>query len=85
MTNQNTSEKSERPAGSATSVADIDELSRHIVLSVREVAALLGISKDLAYDLIRRDELPSVRLGARIVVPTRGLLQLLEGSDATRT
>ena len=48
-----------------------------MVVSVREAASLLGISKDLAYDLVRRDELPSIRLGGRVVVPTRPLLKLL--------
>lgn len=42
-------------------------------LSVEEVADLLGISRDLAYDLVRRRELPGVRLGLRVVVPRRAL------------
>ena len=37
--------------------------TRQLVLSVAEAAAMLGISKDLAYDLIARGELPSLRLG----------------------
>jgi excisionase family DNA binding protein len=49
------------------------------VLSVREAAALLGISKDLAYDLVARGELPSLRLGRRIVVPRRALIAFLGG------
>ncbi|MGH9158280.1 MAG: helix-turn-helix domain-containing protein [Acidimicrobiales bacterium] len=40
-----------------------------LAISVDEAARLLGISRDLAYDLVRRGELPSVRLGRRIVVP----------------
>ena len=36
------------------------------VVSVTEAAALLGISKDLAYDLARRGELPgAIHLGRR--------------------
>jgi excisionase family DNA binding protein len=37
---------------------------------------LLGISRDLAYDLVGRRELPSVRLGRRIVVPRRALEEM---------
>lgn len=47
------------------------------VLCVAEAAELLGISRALAYDLIRRNELPSVRLGRRILVPRVAIEQLL--------
>jgi excisionase family DNA binding protein len=42
-----------------------------VALSVDEAGALLGISRDIAYDLVGRGELPSVRLGRRLVVPRR--------------
>jgi excisionase family DNA binding protein len=52
----------------------IDGQSRPpITVSVRDAARLLGISKSHAYDLIRQDELPHVRLGRRVVVPYREL------------
>lgn len=46
-------------------------------LSVAEAAELLGVSRALAYELVKRGELPSVRLGRRIVVPRRAVEQLL--------
>ena len=46
-------------------------------LSVEEAGALLGISRDLAYDLVATGELPSVRLGRRLVVPRRALEEAL--------
>ena len=49
-----------------------------LTLSVDEAAALLGISRALAYELVARRELPSLRLGRRIVVPRRALEQLVE-------
>lgn len=49
-----------------------------LAVSVDEAARLLDISRDLAYDLIRRGELPAVKLGRRIVVPRRQLEVLLE-------
>lgn len=53
-----------------------------LVLSVTEVAAALGISRTHAYELVARGELPSLRLGRRIVVPRRGLERLLDaGAD----
>jgi excisionase family DNA binding protein len=48
-----------------------------LALSVEEAGALLGISRDLAYDLVARGELPSARLGRRLVVPRRALEETL--------
>lgn len=44
-----------------------------LTLSVEEAAVLLGISRALAYNLVRRGELPSLQLGRRVVVPRRAL------------
>lgn len=48
-----------------------------MTLSVEEAAGLLGISRALAYDLVRRGELPRLRLGRRVLVPRRALEQFL--------
>lgn len=48
------------------------------VLTVAEAAEALGISRALAYELVRRGEIPAVRLGRRIVVPRDALERLLE-------
>lgn len=52
-------------------------MSERLALTVEEAGALLGISRDLAYDLVARRELPSVRLGRRLVVPRRALEEAL--------
>jgi excisionase family DNA binding protein len=49
-----------------------------LVLTVPETAEVLGISRGLAYDLIRRGTIPSLRLGKRIVVPTRALAAMID-------
>jgi len=48
-------------------------------MNIPEVAKLLGISKNLAYDLAKCDKLPVpvLRLGKRIVVSRRALMELL--------
>ena len=51
---------------------------RRLSLAVMEAAAVLGISRTLAYELVARGELPSLRMGRRIVVPKRALEALLE-------
>jgi excisionase family DNA binding protein len=48
-----------------------------LTLTVDEAAQVLGISRALAYELVARGELPSLRLGRRIVVPRRALDLLL--------
>lgn len=39
------------------------------VLSVREVADAMGISRPLAYRLVRRPDFPAFSLGRRLIVP----------------
>ena len=51
--------------------------SETLTVSVDEAARLLGISRNLAYDLVREGRLPHVRLGRRILVPRFGLEQWL--------
>src|SRR5258707_1286499 len=60
-----------------TEVALVDHQERFVV-SVPEAAEMLGISRTLAYDLVARKELPSVRFGNRIYVP-RDAVALLVG------
>lgn len=48
-----------------------------LVHTVEETAALLGISRTLAYELVARGVLDHVRLGRRIVIPCRAINQLL--------
>lgn len=50
-------------------------------LTVAEAAELLGVSRGLAYDLVRRGEIPSIRLGRRLLVP-RHALELLLGEPS---
>ena len=38
-------------------------------LSVQELAAQLGVSLPVAYELVRRPDFPSLRIGGRILIP----------------
>lgn len=46
-------------------------------VSVEEAAELLGVSRQTAYKAVRRGEIPSLRLGRKIVVPRAKLDALL--------
>lgn len=54
---------------------------KRLTLTVEEAAGVLGISKWLAYALVRRGELPSIRLGGRVVVPVARLQAMLAGEE----
>ena len=49
-----------------------------LTFTVTEAARALGISRGLAYEMVKTGELPSVRFGKRLVVPRRALEKLLE-------
>ena len=51
-----------------------------MTLSIEEAAMRLGISRALAYELVRRGELPRLRLGRRIVIPRKALEAFVEAS-----
>ena len=40
-----------------------------LMLSVLDVASVLGISRAGAYELVRSDGFPALRIGSRIIVP----------------
>ena len=50
-------------------------------LSVEEAGRLCGISRNAAYRAAHRGELPSLRLGRCIRIPTARLLELLGVND----
>jgi excisionase family DNA binding protein len=49
--------------------------------TVDETAALLGISRPTAYEGCRTGDIPSIRVGRRLLVPRAALQQLLGGSS----
>lgn len=53
-------------------------MADRLTLSIAEVAEVLGISRNHVYMLVRTEELPSLRLGRRIVVPSAALAQLVK-------
>jgi len=54
-----------------------------LTLDISEAAELLGISRNLAYELAKSGTLPVVKLGKRLLVPRRALEKLLEEAKAT--
>jgi excisionase family DNA binding protein len=48
-------------------------------MTVDEAAAMLQISRGLAFEGVKRGEIPSVRIGRRILIPRSRLLELING------
>ena len=53
------------------------ELER-LTYTVEEAGRILGISRGLAYALVKAGDIPAVQLGRRLVVPRPALQALLE-------
>lgn len=51
-----------------------------LTLSVADVAAALGVSRDVVYAQIRRGRILALRLGHRLVVPTVQLQRFLDAA-----
>ena len=54
-----------------------------LTYTVEEAGRVLGIGRNAAYDAVNRGEIPSLRLGKRLVVPKVALDRLLSGERAT--
>jgi len=48
-----------------------------LTMTVEQAAEALGISRSLAYEAVRTEELPSVRVGRRILIPRAALEEWL--------
>ena len=53
------------------------------VLSVQEAAEVLRLSRNSCYEAIRRGEIPSLRIGKRILIPRVALEKMLQEPNTT--
>lgn len=49
-------------------------------ITVGQAGELLGICRQSAYRAARRGEIPTIKVGSRVLVPTAGFLKMLEVS-----
>ena len=55
------------------------------ILTVEQTAKVLGISRGLAFMAVRAGEIPSIRIGRRILVPRDRLRKMLGLDEAATT
>jgi excisionase family DNA binding protein len=53
-------------------------------MTVEEVQHGLGLSRNGVYEAIRRKEIPSVRIGRRIIVPRAAYLKMLDACQEAK-
>ena len=53
-----------------------------LTYTVEEAGKLLGLSRMTAYGYVRSGEIPSIRLGKRLLVPKAALHRLLDTAGA---
>ncbi len=58
--------------------ADMDKKS---CVKVKAAAAMLGLSRNFTYDLVKQGKLPMIKFGKRMLIPRAALEKMLEGSD----
>ena len=49
------------------------------VLTVEEAAVVLRLSRGTAYQAVRRGDIPTIRIGRRLLVPRARLMAMLTG------
>lgn len=60
---------------------EVQEILSYPTCTVDDVAVVLHIGRRQAYEAIHRGEIPSLRIGTRILVPTKRLLAMLGGEE----
>ncbi len=75
-----TNEQGDLPEQRGTRMSDPPE-TPSLTITVTEAARYLGIGRNTAYEAIRRNEIPSIRIGRRIVIPRHRFLEWLGASD----
>ena len=52
-----------------------------LTYNVEEAGVLLGLSRTSAFEAVRRGDIPTIRIGRRILVPRKALEKMLEGAQ----
>ena len=57
---------------------DIIKDANRLTLSVEEAGKMLGLSRGLMYEAVRTGQIPSIRIGRRILIPRAALHRMLK-------
>lgn len=62
----------------------LGDIEARLTLSIDEVASVLGLGRTAAYEAARRGDIPSRRLGRRVIVPVPAFLDWLGATPVDR-
>ena len=62
----------------------LSDIEARLTLSIDEVSSVLGLGRTAAYEAARRGDIPSRRLGRRVIVPVPAFLDWLGAAPAER-
>jgi excisionase family DNA binding protein len=54
-----------------------------LTMSVPDAGKMLGICRNASYEAVKRGEIPVIKIGKRLLVPTAALNRLLQGKRET--
>jgi excisionase family DNA binding protein len=63
--------------------ANLETRPERRVVTINEAAVMLRISRRAAYEAARRKEIPTIRIGRRLLVPLAALERMLAGTAAS--
>ena len=58
-----------------------EDPAQRLTVTVEQAARLLGIGRNVAYEAVKTGQLPSARIGRRIVIPRVALDRWLESAS----
>jgi excisionase family DNA binding protein len=61
---------------------EIEEILGHPVCAVEEAAKVLDLGRGQAYNAVKAGEIPSIRIGRRVLVPTAALRRMIADTHA---
>ena len=53
-------------------------MNEKLTLSVEEVGKMLGVSRQVAYQLIHRPDFPTIQIGRRVLIPKKQLEEWMD-------
>ena len=53
-------------------------IDNRLCITVPEAAAMLGVSRNFGYELVKQGQLPVIRFGKRLLIPRAALEKMLE-------
>jgi len=58
-----------------------EDWRNRVTLTVKEAAEVLGVARNTCYEAVHRGEIPTIRIGNRLLIPVAGLRRLLGEVD----